>query len=255
MRTIEVAGALGALQQSLMRDGYTVREVEDVSTVPELIEQIGKSYLTPLSSPMHNDFTEGNSIWLVAEKEGEPIYLGCARLEDLGRESVGSYWSRILARAYSENAGDTVIENVRPEIERRLGGKMVYFGDLYVKRSGRGSRKALRSFVAIGHLAVSLKWNPDWIYCFVREGDVLRGAAALYGFTSLFPNPFHWVAPQPPRENSEWLAALSKDEVWHCVAAALDAAKDASLIGRVMRSNDQKGEIEDEGLTGFVLNG
>lgn len=241
MRTVEAAGALAALSGSLMAEGYTVREVEDITTVPALIEQIGKPYLTPLSSPMHNDFTEGNSIWLVAERGGVPVYLGCARLEDLGRESVGLYWGRVLRRAYSGSSDGVVIDNIRPEVEKALGGRLVYFGDLYVKLQGRGSRKALRSFVAIGHLAVSLKWNPDWIYCFVREEDVLRGAAALYGFTSLYPNPFNWVAPPHPRSNSEWLAVLPRAELWPCVGVALEAAKQAESSG----SNHQKGKVQD----------
>ncbi|CUH87339.1 hypothetical protein PH5382_01265 [Phaeobacter sp. CECT 5382] len=246
MRTVEVAGALGALRANMMEDGFTIREVGDVSTIPSLIERIGKPYLTPISNPLHNDFTEGNSIWLVAEKDGEPVYLGCARLEDLGSESVSRYWSRVLSRAYSEGGRESVIENVRPEVDKALGGRIVYFGDLFVKLKGRGSRRALRSFVAIGHLAVSLKWNPDWIYCFVREADILRGAAILYGFTTLFPNPFHWVEPPFPRDNSEWLAALPRSEVWYCAEAALSAARGGTGSQEGLKSNHQKRKVQDE---------
>lgn len=247
MQTIEAAAALGALRASMVAEGYTVRQVEDVATIPELIERVGKPYLTPLSSPLHNDLTEGNSIWLVAEEGDEPVYLGCARLEDLGRESIASYWSRSLERAYPNREGEGVIENVRLEVDRAIGGRIVYFGDLFVKGHRRGSRKALRTFVAIGHLAVSLKWNPDWTYCFVREADVLRGAAALYGFTMLYPNPFSWVNPPYPRDNSEWLATLPRSEVWHCVEAALNASIGKAASGGGLQFKEPRGRSSGSG--------
>lgn len=255
MRVVEVAGALGGLKASLADEGFVVREVEDVTTVPGLIERIGKPYLTPLSSPSHNDFTAGNSLWLVAEKEGEPVYLGCARLEDLGGEAIGRYWARVLHRAYAERPEDVVINGVRPEIERTVGGRLVYFGDLYANVSVRGARKALRAFVAIGHLAVSLKWDPDWVYCFVREADVLRGAAAIYGFTALYPNPFNWVAPPPPRENSEWLAALPRTELWHCAKAALEASERSVTRRLGAVSNNQQGKVQNSGQSLVVTDG
>lgn len=249
MRTVAVAGALGGLKACLAAEGFNVREVEDISTVPGLIERIGKPYLTPLSSPAHNDFTEGNSLWLVAEKDGDPVYLGCARLEDLGTESVSRYWTRVLQRAYASSPHDVVIQDIRPEIERSIGGRLVYFGDLYAKRSGRGARRALRAFIAIGHLAVALKWDPDWIYCFVREEDVMRGAAAMYGFAGLYANPFHWVAPPAPRENSEWLAVLPRAEIWHSANAALRASELGLL------SNHQQGKVEDPKVPLAVVDG
>lgn len=100
---------------------------------------------------------------------------------------------------------------------------MVYFGDLYVNPRGRGDRLTLRAFVALGHLAVSLKWEPDWTYCFVRERDALRGAAMLYGFCQIVPDPFTWIDPPSPRENSEWLALLPKVDLMSVVEAVRDA--------------------------------
>ncbi|AUQ99357.1 hypothetical protein PhaeoP88_01987 [Phaeobacter inhibens] len=244
MRTVALAEAIGRLSCRLSDWGYVVKEVDDVSTVPGLVDLLGKSYLTPLSSPGHNDFTENNVIWLVAMKGDTPVFAGCARLEDIGRESISRYWSRTLKRAYGANSDAPVIEKVRPEVEKKLFGRLVYFGDLYVNSSERGSRVALRSFVALGHLAVSLKWDPDWIYCFVREEDLARGAGVIYGFSTLLPEPFNWLSPPPPRSNSEWLALLPRDEIWSFAGASLRAAL-RSAGPRRDRSDNQQGVIKD----------
>ena len=223
MNTVELATAFGRLSGYLADQGFLVEELRDFGQVAGLVEQAGKPYLTPITSPSYNDFTEQTALWFVAKRDGEVAFLGGARLEDLGSETLDAYWPRVLARGYPRECGAAPIANVRPEVVRAVRGRLVYFGDLFAARSARGNRTALRAFVALGHLSVMLKWNPDWIYCFVREADVLRGAAALYGFNSIFPTPFEWIDPPAPRDKSEWLAALSGEEVLPSVLATIRA--------------------------------
>jgi hypothetical protein len=214
MQVVQSGICLGQLCGYLSRHGLEVEEISNVAKVPELVAEAEKPYLTPLSSPEFNDFTHENSIWLVAKRAGKPVYLGCARLEDIGREPVDNYWSRTFARAYGHGFSERIIDNVRPEISRDLKGRLVYFGDLFVCEKERGSRNKLRAFVAIGQLASLLKWNPDWIYCFVRKRDIMRGAAALYGFNRNFGPPFDWiVTPPAPRDRSEWLVGVSNEDL------------------------------------------
>ncbi len=222
MKTVSRAVNLGLLHQHLRSCGFDVAEVEDPAKVLDLTQNIGKPYLTPFSSPEHNDFTQKTALWLVGWQGDEPAFMGCARLEDLGGEGISSYWRRSFARAYGGVRAGPVIRGVRRDIERGFSGRVVYFGDLFVNPKVRGSRKALRSFVALGHLSVSLKWDPDWTYCFVRERDVLRGASANYGFTQVYPSPFEWVdEPPAPRDRSEWLATLPRQSLDESVEAVV----------------------------------
>jgi|26BtaG_2_1085354.scaffolds.fasta_scaffold00748_12 hypothetical protein len=229
-----MAAALGDLGAALHEQGYKVREVDDFGEVPDLIRRIGKPYLTPLSDPGHNDFTRANAIWLVAESGGEPAFLGCARLEDLGQEPVSRYWRRSLKRAYRPEEGMEIITSARPEVDRAISGRLVYFGDLFASKKHQSSKSifTLRSFISIGHLAAALKWDPDWIYCFVREQDLMRGAALRYCFSMHFPEPFSWIDPPAPRSNSEWLVALPRSELLPMVRRAVLAAQDRSVFRR-----------------------
>lgn len=209
----------------LTKEGYEIEEITNSNQVMGLVDELEKPYLTPMSSPAFNDFTRAGTLGLVARRDGRPAMFGFARLEDLGDESVGQYWARVFGRAYGGDPSANVICDVRREVDRTLGRRLVYFGDLFVAPDARGSRLALRSFVAFGHLAVSLKWDPDWTYCFIRERDVLRGSAALYGFNRVFGRPFSWIgSPPAPRSNSELLVAVSRADVGPVTDIAIDAA-------------------------------
>lgn len=225
MGILRDAVGIGYLWNNLANQGYEVEELTDMSAVHDAVEAAGKAYLTPFNSPAHNDFTQKSALWLVARKEGVPAFLGCARLEDLGSERLDQYWPRVFSRAYGDSANKgAVIRNVGSDIATEMSGRLVYFGDLFVSPSVRGSRSALRSFVALGHLAVSLKWDPDWTYCFVRERDLMRGAAALYGFTRHFGAPFEWIEEPPtPRSRSERLVGLPRRDLGWSVSAAVSA--------------------------------
>ena len=230
MRTLETANRLGQLCQFLADKDFEIEELTDLSTIGEIANNMDKPYLTPMSSADHNDFTEMNHICLVARKNGKPIMMGCARLEDIGAEPVSSYWTRVFTRAYGAPSSPPVISNINPEVERNFTRKLVYFGDLFVAKGGRGNRSALRAFVAIGHLAVSLKWDPDWIYCFIRERDLMLGASAMYGFNRDFGSPFEWVDEPPhPRNRSEQLVALSRTDIPMVTGRTLVAVAEKTL--------------------------
>ncbi len=211
MSIVSTAKRIGRLSSYLESKGFSVEEVTELADVEGIVAEAEKPYLTSMNSPLQNDFTRANSLWLVARKNGVPAFVGCAKLEDLLDEEVTQYWSRLFKRHYGRHGE---ITHSLPMVDRELRGRLVYFGDLFVSRQFRGSLPALRAFVAIGHSAVSLKWDPDWTYCFIRERDVMRGASSLYGFTRVFGNPFDWgEKPPPPRNGTEWLVAVPRSDV------------------------------------------
>lgn len=206
---IEKGQIIGKCEAHLAQKGIRVEQVEDFDRIPYLMKQSKKTYLTPIVSPLNNCLTQGNCIWLVGWLGDQPAMIGGARLEDLGDETVASFWPRSLGRLYNRPQAE-LIENVSNDISHRLSGKLAYYGDLHVMPGMRGMLSNLRSFITIGHLAVSLKWNPDHIYAFLRENDVMRGAAARYGFLDVFPRPMAWKNPPEPRSSNEWCGVLSR---------------------------------------------
>ncbi|MEP1521985.1 hypothetical protein [Ascidiaceihabitans sp.] len=203
--------AFGRVAHFFEKTGHTIEEISNFDEVKELVEGIDKPYLSSFSSPDFNDFTQTNALWLVVRKNGLPAYIGCARLENIGNEGFGNYLKRVVKR---HHGSDVNLIGIRQEVERQISGKLVYFGDLFASKAVRGSRVNLSAFLALAHLAVSLKWDPDWTYCFIREPHILRGSAALYGFTNTFSDPLIWEADPPfPRTPDDWLVALPRREL------------------------------------------
>lgn len=221
---IERGQIIGRCDQYLAQQGIEVAELVDYSRVHEIAAAASKGYLTPLMSPAHHDLTVGNSVWLVAWRGGDPVMLGGARLEDLGGESISSFWPRCLERLYNRPKGE-LIESVSEDAASVLCGRLAYFGDLHVAPSFRGNLQSVRAFVAIGHLAVSLKWDPDFTYAFVRERDALRGASLRYGFMDAIPAPMSWRDPPSPRCSSEWCVFTSRERLPAMVRAVVTSLK------------------------------
>lgn len=200
---------IGRCEARLAQHGIRVEQIDDFDRIPGLIEKSEKNYLTPIVSPLRNCLTQNNCIWLIGWRGDIPAFIGGARLEDLGDEPVSMFWPRSMARLYDRPKGE-LIRNVSNEVSAQLNGKLAYFGDLHVTPGVRGTLSLLRAFITIGHIAVSLKWNPDHIYAFLRGDDVLRGAAMRYGFLDLFPHPIEWENPPEQRSNNEWCGVLSR---------------------------------------------
>jgi hypothetical protein len=222
------AHAVGTLRTVLLSKGISVDVITDYAVVRDLIAASGKDYLTPFSSPDHNDFTDGNCIWLCGSDGEGPVMLGAARLEDLGPEPIDQYWPRVFQRAYPSSSQPR-IDRISPSISGEVGGRLVYFGDLFVAKRFRGARENLQMFTAIGHLLCSLKWEPDWIYCFLRNRDAARGAAYLYGFCVVERQPYRWVGcPPDGRSNQECAAFLPKRSLGVMVESVLEVVSQQS---------------------------
>lgn len=220
-----IARCLGFLEQ----DGVRVEQYQRFGDFREIVSGAGKDYLTPFSDPLKAELSQTSALFLVAWKDDLPAMIGCTRLEDLGDESIEDYWLRSYTRAYHDHGGFPT-GPVPTEIKRNVGRRLVYFGDLFVARHFRRSVRNLRSFTTIGHLAVSIKWDPDWTYLMMHDKDVRRGAFVNYGFNWAVPKPFHWKTLPPTRSHSEWACFLERQQLPGMVRstmASLQEIKDA----------------------------
>lgn len=212
MGEYEKAELIAICREKLLLNGLIVHVEQDFDKVPQIIETIGKPYLTPKMSPFFNDFTGENCFWLLLKKEGQVVAAAGARLDDLGDGSITEYWRRTMRRHYGNGEVEMVTRIASP-LEQDLKGRLVYFGDLYFSRAAGRSLKTVRRFVLIGHMISALKWNPDWTYAFLREEDIRRGASYHYGFNRYVPDAQFWVDPPAPRQNTEYCVMTSRRDM------------------------------------------
>lgn len=215
MQTLDVMKAAAICLERLKARGFEVEQSADFTRVTAQIAGMEKNYLTPKLSPDWNDFTSESAIWLFLLRGGKPVGGVGARFDALGPERVDTYWQRTFARQYPRPKGPTV-EDVSPVLVERLTGNLVYVGDFFLAQDVRGPA-AVSKLMAYLMLALALsKWpNLDWVYAFIRQRDLGRGAAARYGLHQVVPRPLNWPDPPEGRGNTEWFAGTTRDELQH----------------------------------------
>ena len=61
---------------------------------------------------------------------------------------------------------------------------------------------------------IFLKWSKlDWLYAFLRDRDVRRGAGWTYHFPRMYPMAHSWTSPPSDDSGNNWIAAMTRLEM------------------------------------------
>jgi len=217
MNTATALKVWTACEIGLSNKGYKLEQVESFDQVPDVMEALNKKTITPMLSPLMHDFTEKTCAWLVLQKDGTPLAGIAMKLEDIGSETVLTYWPRAARRHYGDGKADVVLSVAEPLKE--LSGRLVYYGELMVAEEIRGSMRTLGYFARAALAFGGIKWDPDWHYAFLRPPHAERGAGVRYGFTRQIPGAQKWIEPAPEhRSSDEVCVALPRGEWEHILS-------------------------------------
>lgn len=187
--------------------GIIVDVVDDSATVPSLLDEIGKDYITPVLDPRNNDFSTENSFWMTARKGGKLVILGGARVDDVGR-SAADFIRNMMNRGYSSDC----ILHVAREVDLALHGRVAYFGDLKSIAGVGLGRKNVRWFTCVAHYVAACHFRADVVYSFMRGADVLLGSADRNGFDNRLRQPLIWGNKPDGRGEAEQLVYRLRSE-------------------------------------------
>ena len=199
----------------LAEAGIHVEQTSDFEQALDLVKLMDKPYLTDFMSPRKNDFFEANCFWLLLrDDKGGPSGMVGARMDDTGREPLSAYSVRKLRNMFPDESGVPVRPDRLPRIAYEIMGKVVYTGDLFVGPGLRSTnRQMLRTLVLLLYCTICLKWQDfDWLYAFLRDRDVARGAAWLYHFPRIYPMAHSWTLRPSVETGEHWLAAMDRLE-------------------------------------------
>ncbi|SPF81345.1 hypothetical protein [Pseudoprimorskyibacter insulae] len=210
------------LLERLSQGGYSLRMPADFSEVPALVETTGRERQMPMMDVTRHDFTQGTAFWLFLEKDGEVIGGAAARLEDLGSETYPAFLSRIAVSYYGAIHGQSPVENVARPVVDLLKGRLVYIGELQIKKGHQGDMAAVKTFMKILMSIAASKWrNFDAMYAFVSERH--RLLAVEYGFTVQVKNAIRWRNDPPPGwANSHRMVVLRRVDFENEFSGRLD---------------------------------
>lgn len=211
--------------------GYSAFTTTDFEGCVEKLNSLGKAYLTPNMSPFENDFNEGNCLWFMLSYEGEVVGGIAARSDQIGRETLGEYWRRLMRRQYGSGKEDQV-KSVSEFIDSEVSGGVTYFGDLLIASEHRGHGGHLRFFTMYAQMTAAVKWDNDWTYSFISQARAEAGGAFTYGFAKTIPGAQEWFSAPETRSSSECCVISSR----------IDLNDIASYFAR---SRDKLGVIKD----------
>jgi hypothetical protein len=206
--------------------GISVEQTSDCDLAMDTVAAMDKPYLTDFLSPRKNDFFESNCFWLILrDLGGAASGMVGARMDETGREPLSSYSVRKLRNLFPEEAEMAVRADRLPRIAQQISGRVVYMGDLFVGHGLRSpNRQMLRTLSLLQYCAVYLKWRDiDWIYAFLRDRDVSRGAPWLYHFPRVYPFAHSWTVRPSVQTGEHWLAAMDRLEFADVLSAYLVA--------------------------------
>lgn len=208
-----VLGKVFALMwRDLMERGFDFVSEIDQRAAGDRLVAIGKPGLTPILDGRETAYTEASGAAYFLTNGGRDVAGGLIRFDDTRTESVGAFSARLLAIQYRMNGHGSVVSRGGP-LSKKIRGKVVYFGDLFVDPRERGSLRLLQQFVTLMQISCHWKWGEyDWMYALLRQKDAGRGAVERYNFTNSEARTNTWTNPPEGRSSEETLAAMSRDE-------------------------------------------
>lgn len=199
--------ASSACHRTLSDSGIELDVVRDFQTIPALLSEIGKEYITPFLDPHLNSFTSGGCFWLAARKEGRLVMLGGARVDDLGAEAP-----QFIANTFNRGYRDGCCLSVCGEVARQISGRVAYFGDLMSIGSHSLGRRNVRCFTGIANYLAVSHYGADCVFSFMRSKDVRRGSADVNGFTGRILSPIQWAERPSPDWMDEQIVYRGRDD-------------------------------------------
>ena len=214
-QTLDILKLGSRCMQALAAQGISVEMSTDFVASEAIVREMGKPGIKAILSADFNDFTHENAFWLLMKEGDTYVAAIAARLDDVGRESIQSYMKRILDRQYPTDKGASVA-SITGSLPHDFYGRMVHVGELFVRPNARGSRKRLRQFMWMFHATAAAKWTIDWSWAFMKERDVLLGAASFYGFTTQVPDFVKWTGDVPEgRGATDWVILMDQTQLHH----------------------------------------
>lgn len=170
-----------------------------------------KGSMHPQFDPMFMDILPHQGFWIWGEGEkGELVHTQAMRLDDLGQSTLCDFLKQNLSRLYE---GEMVDTSPQP---KRLTGKAVYHGEMWISESLRGQRLAPK-LSRMAHAAAVLKWQPDFIYGFMEPEMTPTGFSIREGYAVVQPSATVWEN-EPDFRPGRWLVLVEREQLYHALS-------------------------------------
>lgn len=197
---MEIARAIDIYRSEVEAHGLDVVQLYDFDLLASVCQQHEKEEDEPFSltepfSTKYFDFTPETAFWIaVREPSGRIVSVQGARMDLLGPKNLADHWRQQQRRIYV-----TPYPEQKPEMGDQhcpdayaISGNCVYHGNMWLTKDWLGKRLG-QPLCRIGQLTAHLKWDLDYIYCFIEQRLVAKGFAAHQGYAHASPVGTDWI--------------------------------------------------------------
>lgn len=187
-------------------------DFEFFCSIPKL--QPDRHAISPIFDPDESDVSASNAFWLVGRNAaGEIVLTQAIKLVKVGQAGFLNHMRKNLFD-YRPKGDRLDIAKSQINLTDRaanLSGDLCYYGELWIKRTYRGS--CLTAIMPRLMFAIAIsKWSPNVVFGIMEPLAACKGLAAREGFMHLEQGGLHWWDRTTSETFEEWLVWTTRDD-------------------------------------------
>ncbi|QDG77485.1 hypothetical protein FJ695_17315 [Labrenzia sp. PHM005] len=218
--TLDVTSAIAAVQAKIESCGLSVKESSDFQLFEKTIRGTDEKYLMEDFSPRFFDLHGATAFWIAAYNEhGNVVSVQAAKVEDLQDRCLAEHWKQQQRRIFVDPNPQARFGTDHAHDAYFLRGKIVYHGNLWLRRDIRGKGLA-EPLTQLGFLVSLLKWSPDYLYGLMAAKAAEKGFGIRVGYRRFVPRGTHWIVAPGHIRSDDWLVYSTRSDL-HSLARML----------------------------------
>lgn len=206
--------AIGSVYLELLALGFRVEDSSDFEEFKAICQLRDIQSVGAHADDKLFDLTSANSFFMaVFDRENNLVATVSAMYDDLKKGNLAQFWQKRLPRLYGGK-----IERIRSPAALEISGRVVYLGDLWVKKGNPANGIGLL-LPRLALLYTLNKFKPDFCYALHRPRDAIRRSMEI-GFAHTQRRAIQW-ASLPADFNEEYWISYAKSADLHHLAFSL----------------------------------
>lgn len=211
--TLAVAGALAVLTGRIREQGLSLQESTDFQAFEEAVSKTEDRYLMEDFSIRFVDLHGSLAFWVGAyDGQGELVSVQAAKIDDLKDRSLAAFWQQQQRRLFEDPNPGTRLGTGHAAEAFRMRGRIVYHGNLWLRKDIRGKGLA-ELLTQTGFLLALLKWSPDYLYGLMAQANAMKGFGVRVGYRHFAPAGTHWISAPAHIRPDDWLVWATRADL------------------------------------------
>ncbi len=177
-------------------------------------QQPDRHAISPIFDPEESHVSSANAFWLIGRNtSGEIVLTQAIKLVRVGERGLLDHLRNNLSD-YRPKGDRLDIAKSQINLTERaaeLSGDLCYYGELWIKRTYRGSCLTAVMPRLMFATAIS-KWSPNVVFGIMEPLAACKGLAAREGFMHLEQGGLHWWDRDTSETFEEWLVWTTRDD-------------------------------------------